>query len=114
MIDHAYLESDEGRWVLVLEDDFGTHSFQVEPEMIELALAPWRDHVLEGEIVRREFEAAGRPSWAKHMADAKLTRYECSDPEGDWQEMLREQADLLRKREREGASCDPGDETVAA
>jgi hypothetical protein len=62
VIDAVYLESDEGQWLLVLEDDFGTHSFRVDPEMVEAALQPWRDHILEGELVRSEYEAAGRIS----------------------------------------------------
>jgi hypothetical protein len=114
LIDAVHLESDEGRWILVLEDDFGTHSFQVDPEMVELALQPWREHVLEGEIIRLERERAGRPSWAQYIGDAPRVHYECPDPEGDWAEMVREQADALRKRNREGAMVDPGDESEAA
>ena len=107
MIDAATLESDEGRWVLVLEDDFGTHSFHVDPEMVEIALQPWRDYVLEGEIVRREFEASGRVSWDEYRASQERT-----DPE--WADALIDSVDMLRKRDREGAMMDPGDISDAA
>ena len=39
MIDSAYLESDEGGWVLVLEDMNGTHLFPCDPQLIEDAVA---------------------------------------------------------------------------
>ena len=105
MIDHAYLASDEGTWTLVLEDQNGTHLFPCEPALLDDALAPWRAHEFEAEVVRAEREAAGRQPWAA---------FACVSPEDDWVEMMREQGDLLRKREREGAMVDPGDESAAA
>jgi hypothetical protein len=98
VIDAAYLEPDEGGWVLVLEDDFGTHSFRVDPEMVETALQPWRDHVLEGELVRREFEASGRMSWESYKESQARTEPDL------WDEM-RAGADHMRKyaKESDGA-----------
>ena len=88
MIDGAYLEADEGGWVLVLDDSMGTHAFPCDPQLIEDALRPWRMHELEGEVVAAERRAA-------------LRGYECADPEGAFVEMMRESADVLKKRDRE-------------
>ena len=106
MIENAYLESDEGSWVLVLEDVNGTHLFPCDPQLIEDALKPWRLHELEGEIVRREYVAAGRPSWDEYVRAQART-----DPE--FAEIALEGADLARKMIREGAMVDPGDESDA-
>jgi hypothetical protein len=107
MIEAAHLEPDEGKWILVLEDDFGTHSFEVDPEMIDMALKPWHEHVAEGAAVYREYVASGRQPWQEYREAQART-----DPE--WAEGLRQAADHMRKYEREGASVDPGDETRAA
>ena len=113
MIDAATLESDESGWILVLEDLNGTHLFPCDPALIEAALQPWRMHELEGELVRREFEASGRVSWDEYRAAQERT-----DPE--WADGLAEAADLARKRDREMGhgpyvltDVDPGDETDA-
>jgi hypothetical protein len=101
MIDAAHLEPDEGKWILVLEDDFGTHSFEVDPELIETALQPWREHQIEGELVRREFEASGRIGWEDYKeAQARM------DPEWDAEltriaELTRMAADYFRKYAKE-------------
>ena len=92
-------------WVLVIEDLNGTHHFPCDPQLIEDALLPYREHVAEGESVRREFEAAGRISWEQYRVSQ--TRME---PDL-WDEM-RESADLMRKQYLENR--DPGDETNAA
>lgn len=97
MIDNAYLEADEGTWVLILEDAFGTHQFPCDPELLDSALGPWRQHIAEGEAVRRERIAAGGISWREYMESQAR-----NDP--DWAEALRESADLLRKSERESAA----------
>jgi hypothetical protein len=107
MIDAAHLEPDEGKWILVLEDDFGTHSFEVDPEMIELALRPWHEFVAEGAAVYREYVASGRQPWIEY-AEAQAR----TDPA--WADELREAVDIQRKAAREGAMVDPGDESNAA
>jgi hypothetical protein len=95
MIDAAYLEPDEGGWSLILDDSFGTHAFRVDPEILDDALRPWREHQAEGEAVRREYLASGRMGWDEYR---KAT--ERFDP--DAADDMLEQADLLRKIEREG------------
>lgn len=93
-------------WKLVLDDDFGTHEFVVDPAMLDEALREWRYAELEAEVVRRERASAGGVSW-----QAYRDGFACHDPEGSYVEMLAEQADLARKREREGAIVDPADTT---
>jgi hypothetical protein len=107
VIDDARLESDEGGWLLVLDDDSGTHSFRVDPQMVDDALERWRLHMLEGEVIRREYEATGRVSW-----DAYKLAHSRFDPE--WADELRAAVDHARKQAREGAMCDPGDHSQDA
>ena len=112
MIDAAYLESDEGGWVLVIDDLNGTHHFPCDPALVEAALQPWKMHMLEGEIVRQERVAAGNVTWGEFKRSQART-----DPE--WSEQLAESADFFRKYERENRPViltdrDPGDESDAA
>lgn len=109
MIYHAYLEDDgPDGMTLVLEDDMGTKHLPIGwdgLEALDKALDPWRLHMLEGEIVRREREAAGNVSWGEYrQAQARL------DP--DFAEQLAESADFMRKRYLENR--DTGDESDAA
>lgn len=111
MIYHAYLEDDgPDGMTLVLEGDMGSQHFPIGWEGLEAldkALDPFRMHKLEGEIVRREREAAGNVTWGEfRQAQARM------DPE--WAEELTAAVDWARKAAREGASCDPADETSAA
>jgi hypothetical protein len=107
LIDSVKFYGDEDGWHVVLEGDFGKHDFRCDPEDFKQGLRPYDDHMLEGEVVRREFEAAGRVSWdAYKLAQSRM------DPE--WAEELRVATDLARKSAREGAMVDPGDVSDAA
>lgn len=111
MIDGIRLEHDSDgyvqSWTLVLEVGRSDHRFLVDPAMLDEALHDWRMGELQGEIVRREREAAG---------NITLTEYRCPDPESDFFEWAREAGDLHRKavRERGSEQFDPGDENDRA
>ena len=78
---------------LVLDSDVGTYTLPISDEALgelDVALNPYRMHVLEGEVVRREFEAAGRVSWDEFAEQAE-------DPG----EQARYLADVARKLARE-------------
>jgi hypothetical protein len=109
VIDRISLDNDMGDYTLLLEDSFGTHHFHVDPDMLLEACQGYVEHLAVGESVRADHAAYKRTGY--------LPAYVCPDPEGDWIEMQREQADLLRKRVRENPvhiDVDPGDEDVAA
>ena len=97
---HVELE-DNGPdgYMLHVTTTTGKHSFHVDPSDLDDALHGYRMHMLEGEVVRREREAAGGVSW-----QAYRDGFACVSPEDEWIEMLREQGDLSRKRDRENAA----------
>lgn len=114
MIDDVRLEHDSDgtveSWTLVLEDDFGSHRFDVDPEMLLAALRPWVHAQIEGELVRRRRQKAGGVSWDGFRRSQART-----DPE--WSDELAAAADHFRKFGREhraGAMVDPGDHSRAA
>ena len=92
---------------LVIESADGTSQFHGHNihELLHEALAPYREHLAEGEAVRQEFVASGGVSWDEFRESVSRV-----DPE--YGELLREQADLFRKAEREDATCDPADDST--
>lgn len=106
MIHHIRLENDEATYTLLLEDDFGSYHFHVDPDMLLEALAGYIAHLAEGTAVRQQYVASGGVSWAEARREswALGREYVCPDPEGDWIEEQRHQADVLRKRNREEAA----------
>ena len=84
---YQVLDSGEGRQVVGPFTDDALRE-------LDKSLNGFRLSELEKEAARleREGQKAWRPSWRE---------YQCPDPEGDWIEMLREQADLHRKAVRE-------------
>lgn len=91
MIHRIALDNDEATYQLVLEDSFGTHIFDVDPQMLHDALRGWREHMAVGESIRVERLRAGAPSWDEFAS-------EMGDDPG---EALRAHGDFLRKQERE-------------
>lgn len=82
MINDIRVYPDDDGWHLAIEGDLipdaadlvpildGTLDVRVDPQLLDDALAPWRDHQAEGDSVRTERIAAGRVSWsAAHDVD---------------------------------------------
>lgn len=94
IVDDVRLENDMGDWTLVIVSANGTSAFPVHPEMVDDALAGWRQHMSDGEAVRVEREAAGGISFEAYREAQSRT-------DADWDQNLAELGDFLRKRERE-------------
>lgn len=94
MIDSVDVYCDEDGWHLQVDDDRGQRfDWCVDPQLIEDALARWREHMAEGEAVRRERAAAGSVSYREAHDDEHSVRID----------EIRAAGDQTRKAAKEGA-----------
>jgi hypothetical protein len=107
--DSVRLENDEATYTLIIEDDMGSHSFEVNPDDVLQAVEGYRQHLAFGESVRVERERAHGISWEEYRIGLART-----DPE--WVDEMLAQADHSRKAARESYPRfhDAGDESQAA